>query len=133
MIRFALDAITAFSVKPLALASYVGIASGLFALVIAGLFAGLVGRPLRRPVWRRGWTSLMSVMALLGSVQLIVLGIIGEYLGRMYEQVKGRPLFVIQEIARREAFTEPGEEFRRDPAESVPRPKGAGKAATPTV
>ena len=102
MIRFALDAITAFSVKPLALASYVGLISGAFALLLLiysfGSWLGLLGG--REPI--RGWTSLMSVMALLGSVQLIVLGIIGEYLGRMYEQVKGRPLFIIAEIRRRE-------------------------------
>jgi polyisoprenyl-phosphate glycosyltransferase len=129
MIRFALDAITAFSVKPLALASYVGIASGLFALGLLGYslgsWVGLFGGRLER-----GWTSLMSVMALLGSVQLIVMGIIGEYLGRMYEQVKGRPLFVIQEIARREAFADPGEEFRRDGAETIPAPKAVGLIAS---
>ncbi len=99
MIRFALDAITAFSVKPLALASYVGMISGVFALGLLGYslgsYFGLFPGKLER-----GWTSLMSAMALLGSVQLIVLGIIGEYLGRMYEQVKGRPRFIIQEIAR---------------------------------
>ncbi len=110
MIRFALDAITAFSVKPLALASYVGLLSGLFALGLLiyslGSWIGLFG-----PSAVRGWTSLMSVMALLGSVQLLVLGIIGEYLGRMYEQVKGRPLFIIESVVTsRNAATEPSTE-----------------------
>ena len=99
MLKFALDAITAFSVKPLALASWVGIASGVFALglLIYTFFSwmGWMGRPAVT-----GWTSLMAVMAFLGSVQLLVLGILGEYLGRMYEQVKGRPLFIIESIAR---------------------------------
>lgn len=99
MVRFALDAITAFSVKPLALASYVGIAMAFFSLMLLGYsfgsWLGLFGGRLER-----GWTSLMSVMALLGSVQLMVLGIIGEYLGRMYEQMKGRPLFIIEDIRR---------------------------------
>ncbi len=99
MLKFALDAITAFSVKPLALASYVGMIMGLFSLALLGYsigsWLGLFGSRLER-----GWTSLMSVMALLGSVQLLVLGIIGEYLGRMYEQMKGRPLFIIQEIKK---------------------------------
>jgi hypothetical protein len=118
MIRFALDAITAFSVKPLALASYVGIVSGLFALGLLGYslgsWLGLFGGRLER-----GWTSLMSAMALLGSIQLMVLGIIGEYLGRMYEQAKGRPLFIIQEIARHEQFVEPGTEFRVDEPSTI--------------
>jgi len=99
MLRFAFDAITAFSVKPLALASYVGMITGVFALSLLGYslgsYLGLFPGKLER-----GWTSLMSVIALLGSVQLMVLGIIGEYLGRMYEQVKGRPLFIIQDIVR---------------------------------
>ncbi|MDB5349159.1 MAG: glycosyl transferase [Planctomycetota bacterium] len=102
MIRFALDAVTAFSVKPLALASYVGMISGVFALLLLGYslgsWLGLFGGKLER-----GWTSLMSVMALLGSVQLMVLGIIGEYLGRLYEQAKGRPLFIIEQIVRSDA------------------------------
>ena len=101
MVRFALDAITAFSVKPLALASYLGIIMAFFSLALLGYsigsWLGLFGGPLER-----GWTSLMSVMALLGSVQLLVLGIIGEYLGRMYEQMKGRPLFIIEQIKRSE-------------------------------
>ena len=99
MLRFALDAITAFSIKPLALASWVGIATGLFAL---GLLAysflswlGWVGGTVEP-----GWTSLMAAVAILGSVQLLVLGIIGEYLGRMYEQAKGRPLYIIEDVVR---------------------------------
>jgi len=99
MLRFAVDAITAFSIKPLALASWVGIATGLFAL---GLLAysflswlGWVGGKVEP-----GWTSLMAAVAILGSVQLLVLGIIGEYLGRMYEQAKGRPLYIIEDVVR---------------------------------
>ncbi len=47
-----------------------------------------------------GWTSLMATVTLLGSTQLVVLGVLGEYIGRMYEQVKGRPLFIIEQIVR---------------------------------
>ena len=99
MVRFAVDAITAFSIKPLALASWVGIGTGLFAL---GLLAysflswlGWVGGKVEP-----GWTSLMAAIAILGSVQLLVLGILGEYLGRMYEQAKGRPLYIIEDVVR---------------------------------
>lgn len=94
MVRFAVDAITGFSVKPLRVSSYIG---GVFAL----LGVVLLARTLY--VWKIGgaivgWTSLMSVVIILGSAQLFVLGIIGEYLGRLFIEAKGRPLFVIKEL-----------------------------------
>jgi glycosyltransferase involved in cell wall biosynthesis len=99
MIRFAFDAITAFSVKPLALASWVGFITGLFAIALLvytlASWLGLLGEGLVT-----GWTSLMATVALLGSAQLLVLGILGEYMGRMYEQSKGRPLFVVEQVLR---------------------------------
>ncbi len=96
MVQFALDAITAFSTKPLAVASWAGIGMALMSCLLLGYT--LVS-------WFRGevvlgWTSLMATILLLGSVQLVVLGVMGEYLGRMYEQVKGRPLFVIERVVR---------------------------------
>ena len=96
MLRFAMDAVTAFSVKPLALASimgfgFAGIAAALSVYAVIGwLFFKTVS----------GWTSLMVIVSLLGSAQLLVLGILGEYLGRLYEQSKNRPLFVIRDIVR---------------------------------
>jgi polyisoprenyl-phosphate glycosyltransferase len=94
MVRFAIDAITGFSVKPLRLSSYIG---GLFGLLGLALFLRTLY------VWSIGgaivgWTSLMSVVIILGSAQLFVLGIIGEYLGRLFMEAKGRPLFVIKEL-----------------------------------
>ena len=94
MVRFALDAITGFSVQPLRFASYLGIFVGLSGMVlliytIAGWLAGKTVE---------GWTSLMAVFVTLTSVQLFVLGILGEYLGRLYIEAKRRPLFVIDEI-----------------------------------
>jgi dolichol-phosphate mannosyltransferase len=99
MLRLSADAITSFSTKPLALASWMGMACGLFATFL-GVFTliswfGWFGRPNVT-----GWTSLMAAIALLGSVQLLVLGVIGEYLGRLFEQSKGRPLFVIDRVIR---------------------------------
>ena len=96
MVRFALDAITAFSTKPLALASWIGIATGMFAclLLVYVLISWLRGGTIV------GWTSVMAAMAIFGSVQLVVLGVIGEYIGRMYEQMKGRPLFIIERVVR---------------------------------
>ncbi len=96
MFRFALDAITAFSIKPLALASLVGVVMGLLALLL--IVYAFVSLFLGHTV--QGWVSLMAVIAVLGSVQLFVLGIIGEYLGRLYEQSKGRPLYIVESVVR---------------------------------
>lgn len=95
MIRFAIDAITGFSVRPLRIASYMGLAfGGLCVLLMAyALTAYFMGRTVD------GWTSLAVIVLALGSVQLVVVGVMGEYLGRLYMESKGRPLYVIQEIA----------------------------------
>jgi polyisoprenyl-phosphate glycosyltransferase len=96
MIRFAIDAVTSFSVKPLALASFVGVISGFAAVIM--LVYSIIARFVLKT--EPGWSSLMAVVTLLGSVQLLVLGIFGEYLGRLYEQSKGRPLFIIQQVVQ---------------------------------
>ena len=95
MIRFAIDAITGFSIQPLRFASQIGLVlGGLGAfLVVYVVVAWLSGDTVA------GWTSLMAVVVILGSVQMFVLGVMGEYLGRLYMQAKQRPLFLIQEIA----------------------------------
>jgi polyisoprenyl-phosphate glycosyltransferase len=95
MIRFAIDAITGFSVAPLRLASFLGVAAAALSLALMSYTLGswLLGSTIA------GWTSLTSIVLLIGSVQLIVLGIIGEYLGRLYIEAKRRPLFVIEAIA----------------------------------
>lgn len=94
MVRFAIDAITGFSVRPLRLASYLGICFGtatmaLLAYVVVQYFLGHTVE---------GWASLAVIILALGSVQLVVVGVLGEYLGRLYLESKGRPLFVIQEV-----------------------------------
>jgi dolichol-phosphate mannosyltransferase len=94
MIALALDAITGFSIVPLRFASHLGFAFGLLGILALGwtFYGWLVGDVVE------GWTSLASVVLILGSVQLFVLGIFGEYLGRMYMETKGRPLYVVSEI-----------------------------------
>jgi polyisoprenyl-phosphate glycosyltransferase len=94
MIRFAIDAITGFSVAPLRAATFLGMAAALLslALMVYTLGSWLLGETIA------GWTSLTSIVLLIGSVQLIVLGIIGEYLGRLYLETKRRPLFVIESV-----------------------------------
>lgn len=94
MVKFAIDAITAFSTKPLTLAVWIGVLAGLFALLM--IIYALVSKFFFAT--EAGWTSLMAVVSLLSAAQLVVLGIFGEYLGRLYEQSKGRPLFIIQDI-----------------------------------
>jgi len=98
MLRFAVDAITGFSVKPLAFASLAGagtslVSSILFAAALASWLAGGTSG---------GWLAALAVATLLGGVQLLALGVMGEYLGRLYEQSKGRPLFLIERIVRQE-------------------------------
>lgn len=96
MIRFALDAITGFSIKPLRLASYLGFLS---ALICAGLGVYVLASWLTGST-TPGWTSLALIMLFMGSCQLIVTGILGEYLGRLFLESKGRPLFIVQDILR---------------------------------
>ena len=97
MMRLALDAVTGFSTAPLRFASHIGLwlvaASVLLVAYIA--FAFLTGRAIQ------GWTSLMLVVVVLGAVQMFVLGMIGEYLGRLYIEAKRRPLYIVSEIAGR--------------------------------
>lgn len=110
MVRFALDAITGFSIRPLRLASYFGLllAVPAFVLLIYTLYSWLALDTVR------GWTSLMVVVLFLGSAQMIVLGVLGEYVGRLYIEAKRRPLFVIRDIV------------------SSGRSVGAGRGAVPT-
>jgi polyisoprenyl-phosphate glycosyltransferase len=95
MVRFALDAVTGFSTAPLRMASHIGlwlVAASLLlvAYIAVGFFTGSA---------IQGWTSLMLVVVVLGAVQMFVLGMIGEYLGRLYMESKHRPLYIVAEIA----------------------------------
>ena len=94
MIRFAADAITAFSVVPLMASMTIG---WVMAAVGFGFFVySIVGWVMHSNL--PGWTSLMAALGLLGGMQFLMLGIIGAYLGRLYDQSKGRPLFMIRDI-----------------------------------
>jgi dolichol-phosphate mannosyltransferase len=92
MFRFAMDAIVSFSALPLRIASLLGfVASALGAVYLAYV----VAVRLLTDTAVAGWTSVVVVVLILGGAQLICLGIIGQYLGQMYDEVKGRPLFLI--------------------------------------
>lgn len=94
MIRFALDGITSFSDVPLKLASWLGYFTSLIALLY--LCSVFVQKALGYTV--QGWATIMVGMLFLGGVQLISLGIVGEYIGRIFNEVKQRPLYVVDEI-----------------------------------
>ncbi|NQY96269.1 MAG: glycosyltransferase family 2 protein [Henriciella sp.] len=94
MLGFAIDAIAGFSVLPLRFSIYLG-----FICAILGmLFLGYTAYSYFAGIAVQGWTTLMVVVLILGSGQLLVLGVIGEYLGRLYMQSKKRPLFIIEDI-----------------------------------
>ena len=95
MIRFALDALTGFSSAPLKLASHVGfgLSVGSVLLVLYIAYAWLSGRSIQ------GWTSLMLIVVILGAIQMFVLALMGEYIGRLYNEAKKRPLYIVEEIA----------------------------------
>ena len=99
MIALAVDAVTSFSTVPLRFASHLGMlfgVGGMLALVWIGW------------VWMQGgtvqgWTSLAALILIMGSVQLMVIGVFGEYLGRMYMEAKQRSLFIIADVHRQSA------------------------------
>ena len=94
MLRLAFDAVTGFSTAPLRFASHAGLAlTGvsllLFVYIAIGFLSGSAVQ---------GWTSTMLVVVFLGAVQMFVLGMIGEYIGRIYVEVKRRPLYIVADV-----------------------------------
>jgi dolichol-phosphate mannosyltransferase len=94
MLKFAMDGITSFSYFPLQVATYIGFAAAL--LAVLGILITIILRLSGSHAFFGQATTLVSVL-FLGGVQLICLGIIGEYLGRIYDEVKGRPLYIVRE------------------------------------
>lgn len=94
LVRLALDGLIAFSDAPLRLAIYLGV---LFALSSFVLAVGFVVIKLALDVEPRGWTSTVILMLFIGGVQLLTLGIIGEYISRIYDEVKRRPVYLVAE------------------------------------
>ncbi len=90
--NFALEGITSFSTAPLRIATYLGVGTALLAFVYA---LWVVFKALRWGDPVAGWPTMMAVILLLGGVQLMALGLIGEYLGRLYAEAKQRPLYLV--------------------------------------
>ncbi|TGL64509.1 glycosyltransferase family 2 protein [Leptospira sarikeiensis] len=95
MLKFALDGITSFSSAPLKFSSYLGFTSAFFGAIYTIYILYL---KLFTDSTIQGWTSVMIIMLVLGGIQLIALGMIGEYLSRVHDQSKNRPLYVIEKI-----------------------------------
>lgn len=94
MVRFAADGILSFSMEPLRMAVWMGFTAA--GLAFAGILYALVIR-LMTNSWVQGWALLFIAILFMGGVQLVFLGVIGEYLGRVYGEVKRRPLYVVKE------------------------------------
>ena len=92
MLKFAIDGILSFSTKPLQMSIGVGMSAAV--LAIFGIVYALVMR-LFTDIHVEGWTLLMIAVLFIGGVQLICLGILGEYIGRIFNETKGRPLYIV--------------------------------------
>jgi len=104
--RYALDAVFSFSYKPLRLSLAVGLAISIPCLVYATIL--VVKRMLGVDVVK-GFTTPTVAILFLGGVQLISIGILGEYIGRVYDEVKARPLYIISEVFRKSNATDAAE------------------------
>ncbi|NEO32572.1 MAG: glycosyltransferase family 2 protein [Symploca sp. SIO3C6] len=109
--NFALDGITSFSFLPLKVWSYIGLIISLISLLYASF---LIIRTLIFGIDVPGYASLMVAVLFLGGIQLLTLGIIGEYLGRVYEEVKERPLYFVRESYGFSEKSEMDKEFYRN-------------------
>lgn len=112
MFAFALDAITSFSVVPLRLVTWLALTIIGFA-VLAALWVVVV-KFMRPNYYVPGYPTILITIIFFGGVQLLALGIIGEYLGRMYEAVKARPIYIVEQVYQQQD----GRVTGRHPAES---------------
>jgi len=102
--NLSLEGITSFTVAPLKIATYVGLLTALVAILYGGLIivrTVLFGNPVP------GYPSLLVVVLFLGGGQLVTLGIIGEYLGRVFNETKGRPLYIVERFLKSRAAARP--------------------------
>ncbi|MFD2117958.1 glycosyltransferase family 2 protein [Paenibacillus yanchengensis] len=95
MISFALDGITSFSYKPLKIASYIGflVSLGGFVYLLVVIFQRLF-----TDTTETGWASIIAIILIFNGIILMLLGIIGEYIGRIYDESKDRPLYIVRSV-----------------------------------
>jgi glycosyltransferase involved in cell wall biosynthesis len=120
--NFSLEGITSFSIAPLKVATYIGLFTAIIAVVYGTFIIGrtiLFGNPVA------GYPSLLVIMLFLGGVQLVSLGIIGEYVGRIFNETKQRPLYLVDAIlpAQGDVTTPPSlsADSSLEASEAVPR------------
>jgi len=120
MIKFALDGITSFSSLPLKFASWLGyVASALaFVYMISVFVQKWMGYTIE------GWATIMVAMLFVGGVQLICLGIMGEYIGRIFNEIKPRPIYVLQEVRKGGPLGQRGTPESRVGIEPATSPRG---------
>ena len=125
MMRFALDALTGFSSAPLKVASHVGLwlSLGSVLLILYIAYAWITGRSIQ------GWTSLMLIVVVLGAIQMFTLALLGEYIGRLYNEAKRRPLYIVQEVAG-DGRAEARLGYIADATAKSDKPGGKGKRPT---
>ena len=97
MLSFAMDGITSFSVKPLKLISNLGILVSV--LSVLGLLYALIAKLCGAAV--QGWTAIVASIWLLGGLQMLCLGVVGTYVGKIYSEVKARPRYVVEEFLKK--------------------------------
>ncbi|RJE84667.1 glycosyltransferase [Paenibacillus sp. 1011MAR3C5] len=107
MISFALDGITSFSYKPLKIATYLGffLSLGSFIYLLVVLYQRLF-----TDTTETGWTTIVALNLLFNGIILLLLGVIGEYIGRIYDESKNRPLYIVREV---KGYKEPATEEER--------------------
>ncbi len=105
MIRLSVDSVTGFSIAPLRFATWLGLLGGVAALgvLVFALVSMLLGNTLP------GWTSTVVIVAAMGAVQLLALGILGEYVGRTYTVLQGRPPYFVAHDSLESAADVPGQ------------------------
>ena len=94
MVRFALDGVTSFSTVPLRWATWMGLVSA--GISVLGIIYAFVTR-LMTDSWVPGWAAMFVAVLFVGGIQLLSLGAIGEYVGRIYSEAKARPLYIVAE------------------------------------
>ena len=100
MIKLALDGIMSFSYRPLKFATYIGSVLSIFSFLY--LIAVLIQRVFWPHSTQSGWASLIGVSLFFNGIILMMLGIIGEYIGRIYDEAKGRPLYIVSRLENME-------------------------------
>lgn len=94
MMNFALEGITSFSTKPLRISIYLGFTSAFVGFI--GVLYAILGRIFFAQYWVTGWAALFVGIMFMGGVQLITIGIIGEYIGKIYSEIQKRPRYIIR-------------------------------------